>query len=120
MLRRLWADEAGFVISAELVLISTILVIGLIVGMVSLRNQVVEELVDVGQAVGNLSQSYAYGGIHKPYMAWTDGASYRDVVDFCQQRTPQHPFGTPGGIIICTGYTYYVPHNGEDGVALNR
>jgi hypothetical protein len=120
MLRKLWSDEAGFVISAELVLVATILVIGLIVGLVAVRNQVVEELVDVGQAIGNLSQSYAFGGIFKGGMAYTDGGSYKDVVDFCQQRTPQHPFGTPGGVVISTGLTWGYPTNGEGGVALNR
>jgi hypothetical protein len=120
MLRKLWADEAGFVISAELVLVATILVIGLIVGMVSVRNQVVEEMVDVGQAIGNLSQSYAFGGIYKGGMAFTDGGSYKDVVDFCQQRSPQAPFGTPGGIVICTGLTNVGPTNGEAGVMLNK
>jgi hypothetical protein len=120
MVRKLWNDEAGFVISAELVLVATILVIGLIVGMVAVRNQVVEELVDVGQAIGNFSQSYAFGGIYKQGLAMTDGSSYKDVADFCQQRSAQSQFGTPGGVIICTGLTNFAPTNGEEGVALNR
>lgn len=33
MLHRLWNDEDGFVISAELVLVATIVVIGLILGL---------------------------------------------------------------------------------------
>jgi hypothetical protein len=98
MLRKLWNDDAGFVISAELVLVATILVIGLIVGMVSLRNQIVQELVDVGQAIGSLSQSYCFAGTFKPFAAWTDGSCYIDVVDFCQ--APQAPFTEPGGISV--------------------
>jgi hypothetical protein len=98
MLHRLWNDEAGFVISAELVLVATILVIGLIVGMTSLRNQIVQELVDVGQAIGSLSQSYCFAGTFKPFVAWTDGSCYVDVVDFCQ--APQAPFTEPGGISV--------------------
>lgn len=99
-MRKLWNDEAGFIISAELVLVATIVVIGLIVGLVSVRNQVVQELVDVGQAIGNLSQSYCFGGIYKPCMASTAGTCYTDVTDFCQAS--QTPGGTPGGItIIC-------------------
>jgi hypothetical protein len=120
MIRNLWTDEAGFIISAELVLVATILVIGLIVGLVSIRNQIVQELVDVGQAVGNLSQSYCFGGIFKPRMAMTDGGCYRDVADFCQQTEHQHRFGTPGGIIISTGDSNGIPMNGEYGVMLNR
>ena len=97
--RELWGDEAGFVISAELVLVSTILVIGMIVGLVVIRNQVVQELVDVGQAIGSLSQSYAFSGTKKPGVGWTDGSGYVDKIDFCQ--TPwQEPFTEPGGISV--------------------
>ena len=99
--RRLWADDGGFIISAELVLIATILVIGLIVGLVSIRNQVVQELVDVGQAIGSICQSYAYAGCYGAFhglFAWTDGCYYLDVRDFCQ--VPQTPGSEPGGISV--------------------
>ena len=96
--RRLWTDEAGFVISTELVLVATILVIGMIVGLTELRNQVVEELVDVSQAIGSLSQTYAYTGVGKSGVAYTDGSYYNDLVDFCQSG--QTPYGSPGGISV--------------------
>ena len=51
LFRKLWADEAGFIISAELVLVATIVVIGLIVGLTVLRNSIVQELIDASQAV---------------------------------------------------------------------
>ena len=98
MLRRLWDDEAGFIISAELVLIATILVIGLIVGLVVLRNQIVQELVDVGQAIGSLSQSFCFGGTAKLGVAWTDATCYVDLIDFFQ--SPQTPGSEPGGISV--------------------
>ena len=41
-------DERGFIISSELVIIGTILVLGLVVGMTSLQTAVVEELTDRG------------------------------------------------------------------------
>ncbi len=114
ILHRLWNDEAGFVISTELVLIATILVIGLIVGMVSLRNQIVQELVDVGQAIGSLSQSFCFAGVSgKPFTAWTDGSCYIDLRDYCQ--SPQISGFEPGGISV----TYWtagwpvVPLNAE-------
>ncbi len=44
MLRQFCDDEAGAVISAELVVIATVLVIGLIVGWVVLRNAVFRQL----------------------------------------------------------------------------
>lgn len=110
----LWVDEAGFIVSAELVLIATILVIGMIVGLVSVRNQIVQEFVDIGQAIGSVSQTFAYGGINKPGMAMTDGCFYVDLADFCQNtQTAGHE---PGGIVIAGNYPSnapQVPPNGE-------
>ena len=118
MIRKLWNDEAGFIVSAELVLVATILVIGMIVGLVSVRNQVVQELVDVAQAIGNLSQSYGYGGIHKLGMAMTEGSYYNDKADFCQENACQSPGYEPGGITIianCPDNAQDRPHNTEIG-----
>ena len=99
MLRKLWNDEAGFIISAELVLVATIVVIGLIVGLVMVRNQVVQELVDVGQAIGSLSQTYAYAGTKKCEVGLTDGSFYLDKADFCQVQW-QTPGSEPGGLSL--------------------
>jgi Flp pilus assembly pilin Flp len=97
--RRLWRDEAGFIISSELVLVATILVIGMIVGLTELRNQVVEELVDVSQAIGSLSQTYAYTAVGKSGVAFTDGSYYNDLVDFCQSSQVA-AVSAPGGISV--------------------
>jgi hypothetical protein len=118
MIRKLWNDEAGFIVSAELVLVATILVIGMIVGLVSVRNQVVQELVDIGQAIGNLSQSYAFGGINKLNMAFTDGSYYNDKADFCQENAAQNIGAEPGGISIIANYpanAQVTPPNSEIG-----
>jgi len=44
----------------DVILVSTILVLGTIAGLVCLRNQVLQELDDVANAVGSLDQSYSY------------------------------------------------------------
>jgi Flp pilus assembly pilin Flp len=62
MLRKLTRDESGAVLSTELVLISSLLVIGLIVGLTELRDSIANELNDVGEAVGALNQSYSVSG----------------------------------------------------------
>ena len=62
--KRLWNDQAGFIISAELVLISTVGVIGLVTGLTCLRNAVNDELSDVACAIKSLDQSYCYTGFH--------------------------------------------------------
>jgi Flp pilus assembly pilin Flp len=55
-------DETGFIVSAELVLIATLLVIGLVVGLSEVQHAVVQELNDVAEAIGALNQSYAFAG----------------------------------------------------------
>jgi Flp pilus assembly pilin Flp len=82
MLSRLWADELGVVVSAELVLVLTILVIGMIVGLTSLRDQVVQELADVGAAVASLNQSYSFSAISGHHSS-TAGSEFIDLLDSC-------------------------------------
>ena len=107
MLRKLWADEAGFIICTELVLVVTIVVIGMICGLVTIRNQVVQELIDVGQAIGWLDQSYSFSGLISSHGGCIcPGSAYKDLPDFCQNTT-QTPFGWAGGITI-------LPPTGED------
>lgn len=57
-----WLDEGGFVVSAELVLIGTILVLGVIVGLSSLQSAIVFELNDLALAFGSLNQSFFIPG----------------------------------------------------------
>jgi hypothetical protein len=82
MMKKLWNDEAGAIISSELVLVATILVIGMIVGLASLRDAVVTELADVGQAISNLNQSYSYSSI-SGHSNQTAGSFFVDLADFC-------------------------------------
>ncbi|MEW4529607.1 MAG: hypothetical protein ACF8PG_12735 [Maioricimonas sp. JB045] len=89
MLRNLLHDEAGFVVSAELVLVATILVIGLIVGLSEVQHAVVEELGDVGEAIGSLNQSYLYTGFASfktnggGIKSSTPGSAFADRQDDC-------------------------------------
>lgn len=84
MLRRIWKDEAGFVVSTELVLIATILVIGMVVGLATVRNAVVQELGDVAKAIGNINQSFMYTGVAgREDTSQTAGSDFVDETDFC-------------------------------------
>jgi hypothetical protein len=88
MMKTLWNDEAGVILSAELVLIGTILVLGMIVGLVELQCSIVAELSDLSSAFGNLNQSYTISGFGsskggKQFKARTYGASYTDCADTC-------------------------------------
>ena len=79
---KLWNDNAGFVVSIELILIATIAVIGLIAGMTSVRDGVVSELSDVAGSVQDLNQSYSYNGV-TGHAASTAGSDFTDNLDFC-------------------------------------
>lgn len=84
---RLAADECGFVVSTELVLIATVGVLGLITAFTCLRDAVNAELQDVAGAIGSLNQSYSYSGMHgcfRPWCgaaAWTAGSAFTDLRD---------------------------------------
>ena len=89
MINEFWQDESGFVVSAELVLIATILILGLIVGLSSIQHAIVSELNDIGDATGNANQSYWYTGFSKEkddnngFSAYTRGSAARDENDDC-------------------------------------
>lgn len=99
MLHRIWKDEAGFVVSTELILIATILVIGLIVGLATVRDQVVQELGDLATAIGNVNQSYSYNGV-KGCTAETAGSMFEDNSDFCDNRGIDPSDAEPAGISV--------------------
>lgn len=63
MLKQLWNDDAGYIISTEMLLIFVILVLGLIAGLANLRMALVNELTESGLALLNLSQSYTIAGL---------------------------------------------------------
>jgi Flp pilus assembly pilin Flp len=58
-------DEAGFIISAELVLVMTIGVLAMVVGLTAVRDAVTHELNDISHAFGTVSQSYNVTGMRK-------------------------------------------------------
>ena len=64
-MRQLINDEAGFVVSAELVLVLTIAVLGMVVGVTAVRDAVAQELVDLSDAFGAVNQTYNVVGISK-------------------------------------------------------
>lgn len=86
MLRNFWNDDCGFIVSAELVLVATILVLGLIVGLVQVQAAIISELADVACAFGSLNQSYTLFGTSvskNGHVISTGGSSFRDQQDDC-------------------------------------
>jgi len=91
MLKSLWNDEAGVILSAEIVLVGTILVVGMIVGLVELQCSVVDEINDLGEAIGSVNQSYQYSSVKSlkngsyggNIKAFTSGSRFQDRQDSC-------------------------------------
>ncbi|MCE9605094.1 MAG: hypothetical protein K8U03_09370 [Planctomycetia bacterium] len=100
MLKRLWSEEVGAIVSAEIMLVATILVIGVIVGLKSVRDSVVTELADVAQAIGNVNQTYSYSGV-SGHHTFTAGAQFTDNADFCDVSSLSDA-GNSKCVVICT------------------
>ena len=82
LLQRLRDDECGLVQTAELVLIATITVIGLVVGLTEVTWNVNQELKDVGEAFHHVNQGYSTYGT-SGHWGETSGSSYQNQLDFC-------------------------------------
>ena len=94
-LRRLWIEEEGVIISSELVLFSTVVVVGMLTGMQTVRDAVVEELGDFANAIGNINQSYHFAAVTGHHSA-TAGSFLFDARDDCDTQTP-----VTGGAPMC-------------------
>lgn len=81
-MRALLRDESGFIVSIELILIATIMVLGLIVGMSAVRDAVISELSDIAGAIQDLHQGYQIFGV-QGHSASTAGMDFLDQTDFC-------------------------------------
>jgi hypothetical protein len=93
MLRKLFNDESGVIISAELVLVLTIAVLAMVVGLSEVAVAVNTELNDISNAIGALDQSFfvtsfhadgLLGGKQKSAVA---GSRFQDSHDDCDNNT---------------------------------
>jgi Flp pilus assembly pilin Flp len=88
-------DEAGFIVSAELVLVATIAVLAMVVGLSEVAHNINNELEDIGSAFGNLTQTYQFNGT-QGHKGSVDGSSFYDVPDYCDNYC-DIVSTTPGG-----------------------
>jgi len=63
MLKQLWNDDAGYIVTTEMLLIFVILVLGLVAGLANLRMAIVNELTESGLAILSLNQSFTIAGL---------------------------------------------------------
>ena len=112
MLKQLWKDETGAIVSLEIVLVTTILGIGIITGLSSLRDAVITELADVGGAISWLDQSYVYHGTSSHSSA-TASTYHDDMRDFCDDG---YTTTSERCLVICNGVFAYQRSGKEQGV----
>jgi len=65
LLNALRQDEHGVILSAEIVIVGTVLVIGLMTGLACLQKSVNSELGDFAKAIDSIDQSYSFSGHRK-------------------------------------------------------
>ncbi len=78
LVERLWKDDGGALIAMEFLFVATILVLGIIVGLVSVREAIKAELTELGNAILALSQGYIISG-NSGCCAQTDGSQAIDT-----------------------------------------
>jgi len=62
LLRRLWNDDCGALLATEWVVVATIIVLGIIPGLIAIRQGTLSELIDFSHATTSLDQSYGFTG----------------------------------------------------------
>ncbi|MBI3861799.1 MAG: branched-chain amino acid aminotransferase [Planctomycetia bacterium] len=99
---RFYNDEAGFVVSAELILVSTITVLALVCGLSEVAYGINGELEDVGAAFGSLNQSFCFSGFSTCGCKnnKSSGSCFTDHTDLCDGQNDiqsMAPTGEQGG-----------------------
>ncbi len=111
MLKRLWRDESGAYVSLEIVLAGTILGIGVITGLSSLRDATITELADVGGAIAWLDQSYHLHGV-KAHSSGTGWTLHSDLPDYCDDG---ETVTASRCLVICQGTLVQGPISASEG-----
>lgn len=77
--------KGGFIVTAELVLIATVLVIGMLVGLVVVRDAIVAEMEDIASSIGTLDNGLSFNGVTavgNDSLPYTYGTTWYDTDDF--------------------------------------
>jgi hypothetical protein len=92
MLCKLFSDESGVIVSAELVLVLTVAVLAMVVGLSEIAVAVNTELNDISNAIGALDQSFSYTGFSSDKAVGNlknsvGGSKFADSTDDCDANT---------------------------------
>ncbi len=107
LLKSLRQDEHGVILSAEIVIVGTVLVLGVMTGMACLQKSVNNELGDFARAIDSIDQTYAFSGHRKAggfngtgdCCAFTAGSAFMN--NECQTNVCRNDIvGCEGGMIL--------------------
>lgn len=93
---RLLNDENGFLMSAELILLGTIVVLGMVVGLSEVSFAINNELEDVASAFSSMNQSYSAHGSHSKHKGRRSGSRFHDESDKCDSQWDIQGSGSRG------------------------
>ncbi len=88
-------DEAGFIVSAELVLVATVGVLAMVVGLSEVALNVNNELEDIGSAFGAMNQTYVQKGV-LGHQGYSGGTEFKDNADHCDNTCDIQPLAPNG------------------------
>ena|SRR5436190_1167662 len=79
LISKLWNDDCGALISTEFLFVATILVLGVIAGLVLVRDAVVVQLEELACAIGALQQCFSFSGISGCHVSVCGSATDTDT-----------------------------------------
>lgn len=110
-MRNFFNDEAGLVVSAELVLVVSLIFTAVAVGLAAARDALTQELNDISEMIGTVDQTYNVSALKAPINDTTSHGSARamgfnDRQDACDCKDLE--------IVTICGKTQYGSANKED------
>lgn len=101
-IRRFWSEDEGFILSTEAIIILTMLICAAVVGWQSIREALIAELADIGDAIAALDQSFSFSGF-MGHSASCSGSFFSDNRDFCDDSDCVQTDGEFGRCIALSG-----------------
>ena len=95
LMRKFWSDDAGFVLSSELLFYFVIVVLGAAYGFQYLRLALVSEFAEAANNLINLDNSLSFAGITDPTNPCVGILNGYNVLDFQGVFDPNSLIGAP-------------------------
>ena len=115
--------QRGFILTTELVLLTSIITVGIIVGLATMRDSVVAELGDVAAAIDGMNSSYAFDGVLMyDTRALEQGSSFEASYTYAAARASFRPIpadGHEGTARLSTSPVRYPNEPGADSGTTN-